>query len=101
MSLDPLRRTMHLNQSRPACYCEDLDPSARAPGFWDDGRSCGTALTPELWLVSLAHTPACYGCTRSLRALYLHSRAEPETIPTLIASFVSIIKPHIKGDPSA
>jgi hypothetical protein len=100
MNDDPLRRTMHLNNTRPACYCEDPDPSPRSPGFWDDGRSCGTALTPELWLVSLAHTPACYGCTRSLRALYLHARADPETIPTLISSFVSIIKPHIKGGSS-
>lgn len=97
MSAETLHRAMHLNQSRPACYREDPDPSPRAPGFWDDGRSCGTASTPELWLVSLAHTPACYGCTRALRALYLHSNAEPATIPTLIASFVAIIKPNNGG----
>lgn len=69
-------RTMHLpTKSPPACYTTEWPVSVRAPAFWDGGRSCGQALTPDTWATCLEHTPLCKGCTRALRGLVLWTDA--------------------------
>jgi hypothetical protein len=64
---------MVVHAARPACWTETATP--RAPGFWDDGRSCGAAMTPAVWQVTIAHTPGCrtggITCARARRALEL------------------------------
>ena len=59
---------MHLPAAgyRPACWTDTATP--RAPGFWDDGKACGVAMTPAVWQVTLKHTPGCSGCARARRA---------------------------------
>lgn len=61
------QQPMKLHIGRPACWTEEVTP--RAPGFWDDGKACGAAMTPAVWQVTLAHTPKCLGCARARRAL--------------------------------
>jgi hypothetical protein len=60
---------MHVMRGRPACWTEEATP--RAPGFWDDGKACGAAMTPAVWQVTLRHTPGCALCQRAARALAL------------------------------
>jgi hypothetical protein len=60
---------MHVMRGRPACWTDAATP--RAPGFWDDGKSCGAAMTPAVWQVTLQHTAGCASCARARRALEL------------------------------
>lgn len=60
---------MALHTSRPSCHTDTTTP--RAPGFYDQGRSCGAAMTPVVWQGTLRHTPGCAGCARASRALAL------------------------------
>lgn len=62
--------------NRPGCWTSKEPVSARAPGFWDDGRACGTAATPQTWAIALRHTPSCFGCARARRALALRAGVE-------------------------
>jgi hypothetical protein len=62
---------MKKHEHRPACFTSSWPVSARAPGFWDDGRACGNSLSPKLWDIALHHTPGCLGCTRALRGLLI------------------------------
>lgn len=64
-----LQTGMHIHAARPACWTDTATP--RAPGFHDDGRACGGAMTPAVWQVTLQHTPSCRGCARAARALAL------------------------------
>lgn len=59
----------HQPRFKPGCWTDAEPVTARAPGFWDDGRACGVAATPALWAVTLADTPTCMGCARARRAL--------------------------------
>ena len=60
---------MNRHTPQPACYVQDPAlVTPRAPGFWDDGRSCGTAGSRRLWKLALQHTPGCRGCERARRA---------------------------------
>jgi hypothetical protein len=63
------QQPMVLHTSKPACWTAAATP--RAPGFWDNGRACGAAMTPAVWQVTLRHTPSCSGCRRASRALAL------------------------------
>lgn len=63
------QKPMKLHTARPACHTDTATP--RAPGFHDDGRSCGAAMNPDVWQVTLRHTPGCRSCARSRRALEL------------------------------
>jgi hypothetical protein len=67
----------HKPPHRPACHTEAWPVSRRAPGFWDDGAACGTAMTVRLWLTALDHTPSCFGCRRALRGLLLEAADNP------------------------
>lgn len=67
-----LQRPMALHHRRPACHTMQWPPPAKAPGFWDNGQSCGNAMSPALWAIALEHTPGCLKCTRALRGLLLH-----------------------------
>jgi hypothetical protein len=60
------QKPMKLHAAKPSCWTDIATP--RAPGFWDDGRACGAAMTPAVWAVTLAHTPSCSGCARARRA---------------------------------
>lgn len=69
--------SMHIPTRRPACWTtartergqvvegwpEGVKPGMRNP-FWDQGRTCGQAMTAELWATCLFHTPTCAGCAR-------------------------------------
>jgi hypothetical protein len=63
------QKPMAVHKSKPACWTDTATP--RAPGFHDHGRSCGAAMTPAVWHVTLRHTPGCSGCQRAARALAL------------------------------
>lgn len=60
---------MNLHTAKPACHTDTTTP--RAPGFWDDGKACGAAMTPAVWQVTLAHTPGCLTCARARRSAEL------------------------------
>lgn len=60
------QKPMVVHIAKPACWTEDATP--RAPGFWDDGKACGAAMTPTVWQVTLTHTPGCLGCARARRS---------------------------------
>jgi hypothetical protein len=63
------QKPMNLHTAKPACWTDTATP--RAPGFWDDGKACGGAMTPAVWQVTLQHTPGCLACARAARALAL------------------------------
>jgi hypothetical protein len=58
---------MHLMKGRPACWATEA--VAKAPGFYLDGKYCGSAMSFELWATALAHTPECLGCRRGRPAM--------------------------------
>lgn len=73
----------HVPTRRPACWT-DSDTSPRGevvegwlhgvkPGmrnpFWDNGRACGCASTPEQWATAIALTQPCVDCARGRRGL--------------------------------
>ena len=60
------QRGMNLHREKPACWTLTIE--AKAPRFFDQGRSCGAALTEALWLDTLRHTPGCADCWRAARA---------------------------------
>lgn len=81
---------MHVPTEKPACWTdgattrrggyadgwsEGAQPGFRNP-FWDQGRACGTAATPQQWADALRHTPTCWGCARARRALALRACAQ-------------------------
>lgn len=74
---------MHIPTRPPACWTdgnpsprgqvtdgwpEGVKPGLRNP-FFDSGRSCANARTPELWTATLRLTPLCRGCSRARRGL--------------------------------
>jgi len=61
--------------TRPGCWTDAEPVTARAPGFWDDGRACGCASSPQVWALALRHTPTCLGCARARRGLALSAGA--------------------------
>ena len=78
---------MHQPAARPACWTDwtptergqvvegwasGVKPGRRNP-FWDRGRACGCAATPDLWRDTLRHTPGCVGCSRAIRGLQVAS----------------------------
>lgn len=70
------QQPMVRHTSKPACWTDTATP--RAPGFYDQGRSCGAATTPLVWQGTLRHTPGCLLCARAARALALCAgTAEP------------------------
>lgn len=67
---------MNIHYGRPSCWTA-AKTTPLAPGFHDNGRSCGVAMTPDVWRATLEHTPGCSLCRRASRALTLYARKEP------------------------
>lgn len=61
---------------RPSCFVRDPAlVTARSPFFFDQGRGCGNAVTPEVWRKTVDHTPGCLMCERAFRAAQLYGEA--------------------------
>lgn len=62
---------MNRHTAKPACWI-DTPPTPRGGDgvrnpFFDQGRSCGLALTRSLWEEAVYLTPGCKGCSRAFR----------------------------------